>query len=189
MFGPFAGVSGEVTLTFPADTTYRTALVAGLMLTAALIAFLLVGPRRVDDAATPVRPWRGLVAGSLGLAGAAWVIGGLAGLGLVAALAAALVGVRSRFGPVVGGRSAVVVAGVGFTLAGAMLSTGPWRAADGYVGHSAVIQGAAVLAVAAPAVSVLLATAAESSSLAGRTARLRRSRSRTNTRTGSSIKA
>ena len=83
----------------------------------------------------------------------------------------------------------IIVAGVGFTLAGAMLSTGPWRAADGYVGHSAVIQGAAVLAVAAPAVSVLLATAAESSSLAGRTARLRRSRSRTNTRTGSSIKA
>ncbi|MBY6349462.1 DUF3367 domain-containing protein [Rhodococcus corynebacterioides] len=187
-----AGVSGEVTLSFPADTTYRTALVAGLVLTAALIAFLLVGPRRVDAAATPVRPWRGLVAGSVGLAGAAWVIGGPAGLGLVAALAAAFVGVRSRFGPAVAGRGAVVVAGVGFTLAGAMLSTGPWRAAGGYVGHSAVIQGAALLAVVAPAVSVLLAAAPnspESSVLARLVGRLRRSRSRTNTRTGSSINA
>lgn len=174
-----AGVSGEVTLTFPADTAYRTALVVGLLLTAALIAFVLVGPRRVDDATTPVRPWRGTVAGSVALAGAVWVVGGLAGLGLVAALAAVLIGVRTRFGWQVAGRSAVVVAGVGFTLAGAMLSTGPWRAADGYVGHSAPIQGAALLAVAAPAVSVLLAAAADSPALAGVVDRRRRSRSRT----------
>ncbi|MBY6539439.1 DUF3367 domain-containing protein [Rhodococcus sp. BP-349] len=176
-----AGLSGEVTLTFPSDTWYRTAIVVGL---AMLVALALMAMRRRTPA-TPTDPtptWRPTLVGHAGLFAAVWVIGGPAAVGWLAVLAVAVAATDHRWGPRVRGRVLVAVAGLGLSLAGAMLSTGPWRDPDGYVGHSAVIQLAALASVGAVALAALPSVARIRSAL-------RASRVRSATRTGSSTNA
>ncbi|WP_197074833.1 alpha-(1-_3)-arabinofuranosyltransferase [Rhodococcus sp. MEB064] len=171
-----AGLSGEVTLSYPADTWYRLGIVCGLLLLVGLGLFAL--RRREPDPATDPTPTRGSpwLAGAALLA-AVWVIGGIAALGWVVLLAAAVTAVGHRWGERVRGRVLVAVAGLGLSVAGAALSTGPWRSASGYVGHSAGIQLAALLGVAAAALAAIPPL------------RRRSSRRRSATRTGSSTSA
>ncbi|WP_328811595.1 alpha-(1-_3)-arabinofuranosyltransferase [Rhodococcus sp. NBC_00294] len=176
-----AGLSGEVTLTFPADTWYRTAIVAGLALLAAL-AVMTMRRRPSDPATAPTPTWQPALVGHAGLFAAVWVIGGLAALGWLAALTVAVAAVDHRWGARVRGRVLVAIAGLGLSVAGAMLSTGPWRDPDGYVGHSAVIQLAALASVGAVALAALPSFARIRSAL-------RASRRRSATRTGSSTSA
>ena len=49
----------------------------------------------------------------------------------------------------------VAAAAGGLTVAGAVLSTHPWRSVDGYVGHSPWVQFLALLSVVAVAVSAV----------------------------------
>ncbi|MGB3770108.1 MAG: alpha-(1-_3)-arabinofuranosyltransferase family protein, partial [Rhodococcus sp. (in: high G+C Gram-positive bacteria)] len=147
-----AGLSGEVTVSYPADTWYRLGLVVGLILLAGLGIFA-ARRRAPDPGVEPTRTWQNPLVAYLGIAGSVWVIGGLAALGWIAVLAAAAVAVSTRWGERVGGRALVVVAGLGLSLAGAGLSNGPWRSPDGYVGHSALIQLAALLSLAAAALA------------------------------------
>ncbi|RAU95413.1 hypothetical protein DQP58_12525, partial [Mycobacterium colombiense] len=54
-------------------------------------------------------------------------------------------------------RLSVVCGAGGLILAGAALSRQPWRSADGYAGHSAVVQALALISLAVLAASVVTA--------------------------------
>lgn len=175
-----ADAEGSVTVSFPIDRWYRLSIFGGLLLLLPLIA--LAVPRRAklvrhaattaadpqtaeptaaslqaaepnsdeDETRTEARTWGPRWLGALGLAAAATVIAGPVGtLATAGALAAA------RFLPRFAPRALVIVAGLGTALSAAALSTGPWRAAGGYMGGSLWAQLPAVLAVIAVGVAAL----------------------------------
>lgn len=113
--------------------------------------------RRPVPVTTPApRTWRGSVAGFVGLLAMATVISGLPGPALTVVMAVGAVGWTA-----VTGRNAtrllVGVTGVSATIAMAVLSTGPWRSADGYIGHSLWVQLPALIAVVATGLAALVA--------------------------------
>uniref|UniRef100_UPI002455CF5A discoidin domain-containing protein n=1 Tax=Nocardia brasiliensis TaxID=37326 RepID=UPI002455CF5A len=103
-----------------------------------------------DEPDSAPRTWGTRWLGALGLAAAATVIAGPVGTLLTAGTLAAI-----RFRPRYAARALVVVAGVGTVLSAAVLSTGPWRSGDGYLGGSLWAQLPALLAVVAVGVAAL----------------------------------
>ncbi|WP_433757658.1 alpha-(1-_3)-arabinofuranosyltransferase domain-containing protein [Nocardia sp. CA-135398] len=94
--------------------------------------------------------WGNRILGALGIAAVATVIAGPIGTALtVLALAA------TRFSARVTPNVLTAVAGLGTAAAAAALSTGPWRAAGGYMGGSLWVQVPALLAVIAVGIAAL----------------------------------
>lgn len=151
-----AGPEQTLTLEFATDRWYRLGIFGGLLLLLPLFA-LAWWPRRRDPEADPgpmPRTWRSATVALGGLLAAAVVLTGW--VGAVVVVAGALgVGVLERRGAAVTSRLLVGVAGGATMLATALLSTGPWRAPDGYVGHSALIQFAALVGVVAVGLSAV----------------------------------
>ncbi|QTJ69894.1 DUF3367 domain-containing protein [Rhodococcus sp. ZPP] len=153
-----AGTEGTVTLDFPTDRWYRLGIFGGLLLLVPLIAAACL-PRRareaVRDLGAAPRTWGSATAGWLGLLVASTVIAGPVGGAttiLLTALAAGLIRLR---GSATTARVLVGVAGASTMLGVAMLSTGPWRAPGGYVGHSFLVQFPVLVALIAAGLAVL----------------------------------
>ena len=147
-----AGTSGTLTITFPSNLAYRIGLFGGLALLPVL-ALLALLPIRRKATGEPVRPWTPppwLTGTAACVVGA--LISGITGILVVIAA----IGVRY----LLAGRawSEKVIVGVtagGLIAAGAVLSRGPWRSVDGYVGHSVGVQFLALLSVAMLAASMV----------------------------------
>jgi arabinofuranan 3-O-arabinosyltransferase len=148
------GTSGTITLTFAPNSLYRTGLAGGLALLP-LVALMAWWPRRrkPPDDDPPTRPW----------APGPWAaVAVLAAMSLTAGVAGGVV-----FGAALGLRWALrnrprqldavtlALSAGGLILAGAALARHPWRAVDGYAGHSAVVQLLALISLAVVAASVL----------------------------------
>ncbi|MGO4616144.1 alpha-(1-_3)-arabinofuranosyltransferase [Nocardia sp. 2YAB30] len=164
-----ADVSGQVTISFPADRWYRLGIFGGLLLLLPLAVLAIprrartenrpaAHPGRVDaqadelGAGTDSAPstWGRWWPAAVGLTVATTLIAGPVGtVATVIALAA------TRFAPHVAPRALAIVAGVGTALSATVLSTGPWRSPDGYVGGSLLVQLPALLAVVAVGVAAL----------------------------------
>ncbi|RAV02494.1 hypothetical protein DQP56_05235 [Mycolicibacter senuensis] len=153
-----AGTDGTVTLTFGPNRMYRLGMAGGLALLP-LLALLAWWPtRRIRSPGPPARPWQPS-RGQLGIAVLAvgTLIAGAAGAVVFGAALIAMFALRHRqraFDAIRLGLSSG-----GLILAGAVLCRHPWRSVDGYAGHSAGAQLAALVSVA-----VLAATAAVVSS-------------------------
>jgi len=147
------GTSGTITLTFAPNSLYRAGLAGGLALLP-LVALMAWWPRRrrpSDD--PPARPWA---------AGPWATVAVLAATVLTAGVVGAVV-----FGAALGLRRALrhrprqldaVTLGLsagGLILAGAALARHPWRAVDGYAGHSSWVQLLALISLTVVAASVL----------------------------------
>ncbi|WP_433603651.1 alpha-(1-_3)-arabinofuranosyltransferase domain-containing protein [Nocardia sp. CA-135953] len=105
---------------------------------------------RTADGVSPPTSWGNRLLGALGIAAVATVIAGPVGTALtVVALAA------TRFSARVTPKVLTAVAGLGTAAASAALSTGPWRAAGGYMGGSLWVQVPALLAVIAVGIAAL----------------------------------
>ncbi|WP_072688946.1 alpha-(1-_3)-arabinofuranosyltransferase [Rhodococcus marinonascens] len=153
-----AGTEGTVTLDFPTDRWYRLGIFGGLLLLIPLIA-VAVWPRhsrnRGRDLGSAPRTWGSASVGWLGILAAATVIGGPVGAAttiVMTALVAALVRLR---GTIATARILVGIAGASAMLGMAILSTGPWRAPGGYVGHSFFVQFPLLVALVATGLAVL----------------------------------
>lgn len=148
-----AGTSGRLTLAFPSNTVYRIGLFGGLALLP-LLAVLALLPTRRRVEGIPVSPWapRPWLAATAACAAGA-LISGVAGVAVVAAA----IGVRYLLRDRDRALQAVTVTTVagGLIAAGAVLSRGPWRSVDGYVGHSVGVQFLALLSVAMLAASTV----------------------------------
>ncbi|MFF0817948.1 alpha-(1-_3)-arabinofuranosyltransferase family protein [Rhodococcus sp. NPDC003318] len=177
-----AGTVGTVTLDFPTDRWYRLGIFGGLLALLPLFAFAWWPRRRRPGRAdTPApRTWHSTTVGAVGVLATATVVAGWAGTLVAVAVAAAVVAVRRIRGPVTAARMLVVASGTGTAVGAALLSTGPWRFPDGYVGHSWLVQLAALIGV------VAVGWSAVPLSRAARRAASRRARAR---RDGSSISA
>ncbi|WP_198529297.1 alpha-(1-_3)-arabinofuranosyltransferase [Mycolicibacterium obuense] len=148
------GAGGAVTLEFTANTPYRAGLVGGLALLPLLAALALVPVRRRRAPGPPAQPWSpGLVAVGIGATVAATVIAGPVGAVVMAGAFTARFLLRGRES--FWDKVTVAAAAGGLTVAGAVLSTHPWRSVDGYVGHSPWVQFLALLSVVAVAVSAV----------------------------------
>ncbi|MEV0028844.1 alpha-(1-_3)-arabinofuranosyltransferase [Nocardia sp. NPDC050793] len=99
---------------------------------------------------TPPRPWRSRIVGALGLTAAATIIAGPVGAALTVAGFAAI-----HFAARETARYLAAVAGLSTAISAAALSTGPWRAPDGYMGHSLWVQLPALIAVIAVGLAAL----------------------------------
>jgi len=147
-----AGTAGTITLTFAPNSLYRAGLAGGLALLPLLALMAWWPPRRRRRDDPPVRPWAPgpwavpavLMAGAV-IAGVAGVLVFGAALGLQWALRD-----RPRRRDVV----TVWLSAGGLILAGAALSRHPWRAVDGYAGHSAGVQLLVLISLAALVASV-----------------------------------
>lgn len=150
-----AGISGTVTLDYPSDRWYRLGIFGGLFLLIPLAFFACRRSR--PEAAAPPAPWRSRVLGWSALVAAVAVIAGSSGVVVTAVVAGIALLLQRRYGSTVAARALVGTAGIGTLLAMALLSRGPWRAPDGYIGHSYLIQLAALIALVAVAASALRA--------------------------------
>ncbi|MEO3758990.1 DUF3367 domain-containing protein [Mycobacterium sp. B14F4] len=148
------GTEGPVTLTFPLNAPYRAGLIGGLALLPVLALLALLPARRRRPPDEPARVWRpGPVAGSLAVLAVGAVISGGAGavvIGIALALRHWLCNREKLCESLTVGAAAG-----GLIAAGAVLSQGPWRSVDGYVGHSWGVQLLALISVAAVAASAI----------------------------------
>lgn len=164
--------ASSVTISFPADRWYRLGIFGGLLLLVPLCVLAVLPRRRraPDPAALGPAPrtYRSAVCGVAGLCGVAAAIVGP--IGPVITLAGAMALMLRR---TVTRRVLPAVTGIGTAVSASVLSTGPWRSADGYVGGSLWVQLPALVAVVAVGLAALP----------------RLSRSRTARRTGSSTSA
>ncbi|WP_245673141.1 alpha-(1-_3)-arabinofuranosyltransferase [Nocardia lijiangensis] len=170
-----ADASGPITISFPVDRWYRLGIFGGLVLLVPLVLLAIPRRRRItlrgrrvrgastdpetareDTAAlavTPVgppHPWHNRIVGALGLTAAATIIAGPVGTALTVAGVAA-----ARFAARHTARSLAAIAGLGTAISAAALSTGPWRAPGGYMGHSLWVQLPALVAVIAVGLAAL----------------------------------
>ena len=148
-----AGEQGTVTLSFPSNATYRTALTAGLCLLPLLLAMALVPARRPVREYLPAQPRAPGLLGVAGLLAVGAVIAGAPGVAVFGCALAVGVLMRRRHADV--DRLTLFTVAGGVILAGALLSRYPWRSVDGYIGHSAWVQLPALIAVAALAASLV----------------------------------
>ncbi|WP_232065124.1 DUF3367 domain-containing protein [Mycobacterium cookii] len=147
------GTSGTVTLTFAPNSLYRAGLAVGLTLLP-LVALMAWWPRRREPSDDPAaRPW---TPGSWAVGAVFATTAVIAGLAGVAVFAAAL-GLRWVLRGDPRRRDAVTLglSAGGLILAGATLARHPWRAVDGYAGHSPWVQLLALISLAAVAASVV----------------------------------
>ncbi|MBD8507477.1 DUF3367 domain-containing protein [Hoyosella sp. G463] len=144
-----AGLAGPVTLTYPLDGGYRLALFGGLALLLPLGGVLLLRREDRGREAPPSRPWRSRRLAMAGGLAAALMIAGAPGAGLYALVAASSWAIARRWGASRASRALAIGAGTAMALSAAVLSTGPWRSPNGYLGDEASTQGLALVAVAA----------------------------------------
>ncbi|BBZ24880.1 hypothetical protein MHIB_32980 [Mycolicibacter hiberniae] len=160
-----AGTDGAITLTFGPNRFYRFGMAGGLALLP-LLALLAWWPaRRARDPGPPALPWqpgRRVVSG--GALAVGFLIAGPAGAAVFGAAMVLLWALRHRQRAFDAVRLGLSTGGL--TAAGAMLCRHPWRSVDGYAGHSAGVQLAALISLA-----VLSATAMVVTGTAGRTQR------------------
>ncbi|WP_068274709.1 alpha-(1-_3)-arabinofuranosyltransferase domain-containing protein [Aldersonia kunmingensis] len=150
-----AGTAGPITLDFPLDRWYRTAIFGGLALLLVLLGLALWRRGSLGAASPAPRPWRSTVVAAAGVLAVATVISGPVGTALAAAgLAGSALAVR-RWGARVTAWTLTIVAGGGTIAATAWLSRAPWRSPEGYLGHSLWVQLPALLAVIAVGVAVV----------------------------------
>lgn len=181
-----AGTEGTVTLEFATDRWYRLGIFGGLLLLLPLfaLAFRPLLPRRrpVPDPGPAPRTWHSTTVALLGVAATSGIVAGGVGVAVAVLGTAGVIAVAARWGPTTASRILVGVAGGSTMLAMALLSTGPWRSPDGYVGHSYLIQFAALVGLVA--VGVAAARTSEVPEF-----RRRRSQRRNARRAGSSTNA
>ncbi|MGW6694280.1 alpha-(1-_3)-arabinofuranosyltransferase domain-containing protein [Rhodococcus sp. NPDC054953] len=144
-----AGTDGTVTLAFPTDRWYRLGIAAGLLALIPLFGLAFWPRRRPGDPGPAPRTWHGTAAATVGVLATATVLAGWVGAVVAIALAAAAAAVGRSRGRIAATRVLVAVAGIGAATGAALLSTGPWRFPDGYVGHAWLVQLAALLGVIA----------------------------------------
>jgi len=148
-----AGTSGTITLTFAPNSLYRAGLAGGLALLP-LVALMAWWPRRrrpPDDPAA--RPWAPGPWAAVATLAATLLIAGVAGPAVFGAVLGLRWALRHR-----PHQLDVVTLGLsagGLILAGATLARHPWRAVDGYAGHSPAVQLLALMSLAAVVASVL----------------------------------
>ncbi|MCE4266495.1 DUF3367 domain-containing protein [Rhodococcus globerulus] len=150
-----AGTSGTITLDFTSDRWYRLGIFGGLVLLIPLFLAALIPVRRVPKPTEPPRPWHSVVAGWLGVAVAATVIGGVVGTGIFVACSLVALALVRAVGPDRTARILVGTAGVAAIAGITLLSTGPWRAPGGYVGDSFLIQFVMLLALVVTGLAAL----------------------------------
>jgi arabinofuranan 3-O-arabinosyltransferase len=151
-----AGTEGTVTLDFPTDHWYRLGIFGGLLLLIPLAAAALWPRRgRGRDPGPAPRTWGSATVGWLGVLAAATVIGGPVGAVTTVVVTLLVVGLVRLRGTATTARVLVGVAGASAMVGMAMLSTGPWRAPGGYVGHSFLVQFPLLLALVATGLAVL----------------------------------
>ncbi|PTR23516.1 arabinofuranan 3-O-arabinosyltransferase [Rhodococcus sp. OK519] len=150
-----AGTDGVVTLTFPSDRWYRAGIAFGLLLLIPLVLLAAAARRRERETGPAPRPWHSVVAAAVGVGAVATLVAGPVGTATAVLVAAAALGLSRWRGQAFAARVLVGVAGVSTVIASALLSTGPWRAADGYVGHSFLIQLFALIGVVCAGVAAL----------------------------------
>ncbi|MRH86540.1 DUF3367 domain-containing protein [Nocardia sp. SYP-A9097] len=145
------GTKGPITVEFAADRWYRYAIFGGLLLLIplAVLAFRSMRSPLRDDGPAP-RTWRGRTAGAIGLAVAAGLIAGPAGIVLTA-----LGLIAARLRPPNWPMLLVAIAGAGTAISAAALSTGPWRSPEGYMGASLWVQFPALVGIVALGLSAL----------------------------------
>ncbi|SNT02974.1 alpha-(1-_3)-arabinofuranosyltransferase [Rhodococcoides kyotonense] len=141
----------SVTLDYPSDTWYRLGIFGGLFLLIPLAFFAFRRSRPTGDPAPTT--WRSPAVGWMGAFAAAAVIAGVTGVVTTAVIAAATWWIGRRFGSDAAARTLVTTATLGTLLSMGLLSKGPWRDADGYVGHSYLVQFTALVGMAALAVA------------------------------------
>lgn len=156
-----AGTDGPITLTFGPNRMYRIGMALGLALLP-LLALLAWWPaRRVSDPGPPALPWeprrRAAVVGALTVG---FLISGTAGALVFGAALVLLFALQHRQRAFDAARLGLSAGGL--ILAGAVLCRHPWRSVDGYAGHSAGVQLAALVSVAALAATAVVATWTES---------------------------
>jgi arabinofuranan 3-O-arabinosyltransferase len=148
-----AGKSGTITLTFAPNSLYRTGLAGGLALLP-LLAFMTWWPgRRRPPDDPPTRPCAPGPWAAVAVLAATVLIAGVAG----AVVFGAALGLRwaLRHRPRQLDAATLWLSAGGLILAGAALARHPWRAVDGYAGHSAAVQMLALISLAVVAASVL----------------------------------
>ncbi len=150
-----AGTSGPVTLTFPTDRWYRLGIFGGLLLLLPLLAIAFIPRKRIRDPGAAPRTWRSGVASFVGLLALTLIIAGPAGPILTLGLAAVSAAIAWRASVAKALRILVGIAGVGAVASAALLSKGPWRSPDGYIGHSLWVQLPVLIAVIAVGLSAL----------------------------------
>lgn len=152
-----AGVAGTVTLDFPTDRWYRLGIVGGLTLLIPLLLLArLPGRRRSGDDPGPApRTWRSVTIAFAGLLVSSTIVAGPVGAALTLLLSALAATATRLRGNAFASRALVGVAGTAATLSAAILSTGPWRSPDGYVGHSFLVQLPALVALIALGLAAL----------------------------------
>lgn len=157
-----AGTDGTLTLTYGPNRMYRLGMAGGLALLP-LLALLAWWPaRRSRDPGPPAQPWQpGRRAAVVGALTVGALIAGTAGAAVFGAALVLMFALRHRRRAFDAARLGLSAGGL--TLAGALLCRHPWRSVDGYAGHSAGVQLAALVSVAA-----LVATAVVASSAARR---------------------
>ncbi|MFD4180960.1 alpha-(1-_3)-arabinofuranosyltransferase family protein [Rhodococcus sp. NPDC058514] len=180
-----AGTSRTVTLEFPTDRWYRLGIFGGLLLLIPLLLLAVLPNRRRATPGPAPRTWHAVTVGYLGVLALATVIAGLPGAVVAVLVTGLALVLRARRGPASAARILVGVAGAGTMISVALLSTGPWRAMDGYVGHSVLVQLPALIAVVSVGLAALPLAASARASLAVR----RLSQFFTARRTGSSTSA
>ncbi|MFR9750465.1 alpha-(1-_3)-arabinofuranosyltransferase family protein [Nocardia sp. 004] len=161
-----ADATGPVTISFPVDRWYRLGIFGGLLLLIPLAALAIhAGYRRTGRKAAVAEPghlapdsptgsapgtWGRRLFGIAGLIGATTLIAGPIGAVMTVTGLVAL-----RVVPRRAPHALVVVAGVGATLSAAVLSTGPWRSPEGYLGGSLLVQLPALAAIVAVGIAAL----------------------------------
>ncbi|MGB6208837.1 alpha-(1-_3)-arabinofuranosyltransferase domain-containing protein, partial [Mycobacterium sp.] len=141
-----AGTSGTATLTFAPNALYRAGLAAGLALLPllALMTWWPHRPRRSAD--PPAPPWAPGPWVAIAVLTGGTVIAGAVGLLVFGAALGMQWVLRDR--PRRRDVATVGLTAGGLILAGAALSRHPWRAVDGYAGHSAGVQLLALISIA-----------------------------------------
>lgn len=147
-----AGSAGTITLTFPANSVYRTGLAVGLALLP-LLLLLALWRRRASCDDPAAAPWAPGGWAALGVLAAGALIAGAAGVVVMGAALGLRYVLRDR--ERLRDNVTVGLSAGGLILAGAALSRHPWRSVHGYAGHAAIVQLLALISVAAVAVSVI----------------------------------
>lgn len=151
-----AGTDGPITLTFGPNRMYRLGMAGGLALLP-LLALLAWWPvRRVRDPGPPAAPWgpsrRVAATGALTVG---FLIAGTAGAAVFGAAMVLLFALRHRQRAFDAARLGLSAGGL--ITGGAILCRHPWRSVDGYAGHSAGVQLAALVSVAVLAATAVVA--------------------------------
>lgn len=150
------GNPGTITLTFAANSLYRTGLVMGLALLPLLALLAMWRPRRTRRRGPedpPAQPWASGTWATVAVLAASALISGATGAAVVCATLGFRFALRRR--KWLRDSITTTFSAGGLILAGAALSRHPWRSVDGYAGHAASVQLLALISLIAVATSLV----------------------------------